>query len=162
MQPLLHPSAPTGPPICPCSPPRKPLRVGLPHPCPLSLSGQLQFLPRIPLPASLVPGRQEKSQQPCCRLALKQLSLNNWPLKGVALWLAPPPNHCTVPSFLGLLITNRFVVCSPPGSKRSSYPCPLSAQTHPVHTVPPSSRLIISQVFLSATGTNLQSPICKD
>lgn len=47
----------------PTLPPGKPLRVGLPHTCPLSLPGQLQFLPSIPLPGSLVPGWQGTSQQ---------------------------------------------------------------------------------------------------
>ena len=53
----------------------------------------------------------------------------NSPLKGLALRLAPPPNHCAIPSSQKLQNIHRFVACSPPGSKRSSYPCPLSAHS---------------------------------
>ena len=71
-------------------------------------------------------------------LAPSTLAANS-PLKDIALRLAPPPNHCAIPSSQKLQNIHCFVACSPPGSKRSSYPCPLSAQTHPAHTAPPSS-----------------------
>ena len=71
----------------------------------------------------------------------------NSPLKGLALRLAPPPNHCAIPSSQKLQNIHRFVACSPPGSKRSSYPCPLSAHSPCPHRCPPVLVILLAHHF---------------